>query len=140
MKKIMIPLLALFFLAFFAAPRQAPSWCLVEQELYPQQDEAFKVVQNGKENREKVDLSFCPADHPAKMLAAFDSKIVPDVDFSQIVNVQTGNFAYEDNSGDLRRNQPDPGPLHRRRSRASEFLNSKTASGACMPSPSCSMA
>ena len=67
--------------------------------MFPHRTTAFKeIVQKWeKKTGKQVDLSFFALpDHPAKMLAAFDSKIVPDVDFGQIVNVQTGDFAYED--------------------------------------------
>jgi multiple sugar transport system substrate-binding protein len=100
MKKVMGILLALVVLAFLAPPpasAQLVVWW--NKSFVPQQDEAFKeVVQKWeKKTGGKVDLSFFALpDHPAKMLAAFDSKIVPDVDFGQIVNVQTARFALED--------------------------------------------
>jgi multiple sugar transport system substrate-binding protein len=100
MKRVMLLLLTLVVLTFFAAPpatAQLVVWW--NKSFVPQQDDAFKeVVQKWeKKTGKKVDLSFFALpDHPAKMLAAFDSKIVPDVDFGQIVNIQTGTFAYQD--------------------------------------------
>jgi len=95
---IMVLLVAV---AFAAAPALAQDKLVVwwNKSFVPAQDDAFKeVVQKWeKKTGKQVDLSFFALpDHPAKMLAAFDSKIVPDVDFGQIVNVQTGDFAYED--------------------------------------------
>ena len=131
MKKFMISFLALVVLTFFAAPpasAQLVVWW--NKSFVPQQDEAFKeVVQKWeKKTGKKVDLSFFALpDHPAKMLAAFDSKIVPDVDFGQIVNVQTGNFAYEDKLLEISdvinpiRDRFTPGAL-----RATEYMNAKT--------------
>jgi len=96
----------------------------------PQQDEAFKEIAQKWEKKtgKQVDLSFFALpDHPAKILAAFDSKIVPDVDFGQIVNVQTGNFAYEDKLLEISdvldpiRNRFTEGAL-----RATQYFNSKT--------------
>ena len=100
MKKVMVFLFALALLTFFAAPpasAQLVVWW--NKSFVPQQDDAFKeIVQKWEKKTGKtVDLSFFALpDHPAKMLAAFDSKIVPDVDFGQIVNVQTGTFAFQD--------------------------------------------
>jgi multiple sugar transport system substrate-binding protein len=100
MKRAMLLLLTLAVLTFFAAPpasAQLVVWW--NKSFVPQQDEVFKeVVQKWEKKTGKtVDLSFFSIpDHPAKMLAAFDSKIVPDVDFGQVVNVQTAQFAYED--------------------------------------------
>jgi len=100
MKRLMISFLALAVLGFFAAPpasAQLVVWW--NKSFVPQQDEAFKeIVQKWEKKTGKtVDLSFFALpDHPAKVLAAFDSKIVPDVDFGQIVNVQTGTFAFQD--------------------------------------------
>ncbi len=100
MKRVTLLLLTLVVLTFFAAPpasAQLVVWW--NKSFVPQQDDAFKeIVQKWEKKTGKtVDLSFFALpDHPAKMLAAFDSKIVPDVDFGQIVNVQTGTFAYQD--------------------------------------------
>jgi multiple sugar transport system substrate-binding protein len=131
MKKIMIPLLALVFLAFFAVPpasAQLVVWW--NKSFIPQQDEAFKEIAQKWEKKtgKKVDLSFFALpDHPAKMLAAFDSKIVPDVDFGQIVNVQTGNFAYDDKLLEI---SDVINPIHDRFTagalRATEYFDGKT--------------
>jgi multiple sugar transport system substrate-binding protein len=100
MKRATLLLLTLVVLTFFAAPpasAQLVVWW--NKSFVPQQDDAFKeIVQKWEKKTGKtVDLSFFALpDHPAKMLAAFDSKIVPDVDFGQIVNVQTGTFAFQD--------------------------------------------
>jgi multiple sugar transport system substrate-binding protein len=87
--------------AFAAAPALAQDKLVIwwNKSFVPQQDEAFKeIVQKWeKKTGKQADLSFFALpDHPAKMLAAFDSKIVPDVDFGQIVAVQNNTFAYED--------------------------------------------
>jgi multiple sugar transport system substrate-binding protein len=100
MKRGRLLLLTMVVLIFFAAPpasAQLVIWW--NKSFVPQQDDAFKeIVQKWEKKTGKtVDLSFFALpDHPAKMLAAFDSKIVPDVDFGQIVNVQTGTFAFQD--------------------------------------------
>jgi len=88
-------------MAFAAAPALAQDKLVIwwNKSFVPQQDEAFKeIVQKWeKKTGKKADVSFFALpDHPAKMLAAFDSKIVPDVDFGQIVAVQNNTFAYED--------------------------------------------
>jgi len=86
---------------FAAAPALAQDKLVIwwNKSLVPQQDEAFKeLVQKWeKKSGKPADVSFFALpDHPAKMLAAFDSGIVPDVDFGQIVAVQNATFAYED--------------------------------------------
>jgi multiple sugar transport system substrate-binding protein len=96
----------------------------------PQQDDAMKeIVQKWeKKSGKQADLSFFALpDHPAKMLAAFDSKTVPDLDFGQIVAVQNGNFAYEDKLLEISdvinpiRDRFTAGAL-----RATEYMNAKT--------------
>ena len=88
-------------MVFATAPAFAQNKLVIwwNKSFVPQQDEAFKeIVQKWeKKTGKQADLSFFALpDHPAKMLAAFDSKIVPDVDFGQIVAVQNNTFAYED--------------------------------------------
>ncbi len=101
-KKLVVKLMVLAVVIFVAtAPGIAQEKLVIwwNKSFIPQQDEAFKeIVQKWeKKSGKQVDLSFFALpDHPAKMLAAFDSKIVPDVDFGQIVNVQTAQFAYDD--------------------------------------------
>lgn len=131
MKKIMFLLFAWVVLTFFAAPpagAQLVVWW--NKSFVPQQDEAFKeVVQKWeKKTGKQVDLSFFALpDHPAKMLAAFDSKIVPDVDFGQIVNVQTGNFAFEDKLLEISDvMEPIRGRFTDGALRATQYLNGKS--------------
>ena len=133
LKKLVVNFMVLVVVMFLAvAPAAAQEKLVVwwNKSFVPQQDEAFKeVVQKWeKKTGKQVDLSFFALpDHPAKMLAAFDSKIVPDVDFGQIVNVQTGNFAFEDKLLDISdvmnpiRNRFTEGAL-----RATEYMNAKT--------------
>jgi multiple sugar transport system substrate-binding protein len=117
---------------FAAAPALAQDKLVIwwNMSYVPQQDVAFKeIVQKWeKKTGKQADLSFFALpDHPAKMLAAFDSKIVPDVDFGQIVNVHTGQFAYDDKLLEISdvfnpiRSRFIQGAL-----RATEFLNAKT--------------
>lgn len=102
MKKSAILFLAGFVLTLFAVgPAMAQDKLVIwwNKSFVPQQDDAMKeIVQKWeKKTGKQADLSFFALpDHPAKVLAAFDSKIVPDVDFGQIVNVQTGTFAFQD--------------------------------------------
>ncbi|MGA2956141.1 MAG: ABC transporter substrate-binding protein [Thermodesulfobacteriota bacterium] len=101
-KKLVVKLMVLAVVIFVAtAPGIAQEKLVIwwNKSFIPQQDEAFKeIVQKWeKKTGKQADLSFFALpDHPAKMLAAFDSKIVPDVDFGQIVNTQTALFAYDD--------------------------------------------
>ena len=77
MKRATLLLLTLVVLAFFAAPpasAQLVVWW--NKSFIPQQDEAFKEIAQKWEKKtgKTVDLSFFALpDHPAKMLAAFDS-------------------------------------------------------------------
>ena len=102
MKKWMFTISALALGVFLVTgPAMAQEKLVIwwNKSFVPQQDEAMKeIVQKWeKKSGKQADLSFFALpDHPAKVLAAFDAKNVPDVDFGQIVNVQTGNFAYED--------------------------------------------
>jgi multiple sugar transport system substrate-binding protein len=97
-KNLKVGIMALMIaVVFAAAPAFAQEKLVIwwNKSFVPQQDEAFKeIVQKWeKKTGKQADLSFFALpDHPAKMLAAFDSKIVPDVDFGQIVNVQTANI------------------------------------------------
>jgi multiple sugar transport system substrate-binding protein len=101
-KKMMVKLMVLAVVIFVAtAPGIAQEKLVIwwNKSFVPQQDDAMKeIVQKWeKKSGKQTDLSFFALpDHPAKILAAFDSKIVPDVDFGQIVNVQTAQFAYDD--------------------------------------------
>src|SRR5512136_202073 len=97
LKAVVLVVVALFFAAPALAQEKLVIWW--NKSFVPQQDEAFKeIVQKWeKKTGKQADLSFFALpDHPAKMIAAFDSKIVPDVDFGQIVAVQNATFAYED--------------------------------------------
>jgi multiple sugar transport system substrate-binding protein len=119
-------------MAFAAAPALAQDKLVIwwNKSFVPQQDEAFKeIVQKWeKKSGKQADLSFFALpDHPAKMLAAFDSKIVPDVDFGQIVAVQNATFAFEDKFLEISdvinpiRSRFTDGSLQ-----ATEYLNGKT--------------
>jgi multiple sugar transport system substrate-binding protein len=69
------------------------------KSFFPQQDDAFrKIVKKWeKKTGKQAELTFFTLPyHPLKIVAAFDSKIVPDVDFGQVVGVQNAQFAYED--------------------------------------------
>ncbi len=133
MKKSAVIFLAGFVLALFVVTPSVAQDKLViwwNKSFVPQQDEAMKeIVQKWeKKTGKQADLSFFALpDHPAKMLAAFDSKIVPDVDFGQIVNVQTGNFAFEDKLLDI---SDVITPIRTRFTesaiRATEYFNGKT--------------
>jgi len=132
-KKWMVILMVLAVGIFTAtAPGMAQEKLVIwwNKSFIPQQDEAFKeIVQKWeKKTGKQVDLSFFALpDHPAKMLAAFDSKIVPDVDFGQIVNVQTAQFAYDDRLLEI---SDVMNPIRSRfvdvALRGTEFLDSKT--------------
>jgi multiple sugar transport system substrate-binding protein len=131
MKKVVIPFLAAVVLVLLATtPASAQLVVWWNKSFVPQMDEAFKeIVQKWEKKTGKtVDLSFfAMPDHPAKMLAAFDSKIVPDVDFGQIVNVQTAQFAYEDKLLEI---SEVVNPIRSRfidvALRGTEFVNGKT--------------
>jgi multiple sugar transport system substrate-binding protein len=131
MKKVVILFLPVVVLALLAtAPAGAQLGVWWNKSFVTQQDDAFKeIVQKWEKKTGKtVDLSFFALpDHPAKILAAFDSKIVPDVDFGQIVNVQTGQFAYEDKLLEISDVlNPIRGRFVDVALRGCDFLNSKT--------------
>ena len=117
---------------FAAAPALAQDKLVIwwNKSFVPQQDEAFKeIVQKWeKKTGKQADLSFFALpDHPAKMLAAFDSKIVPDVDFGQIVAVQNDTFAYEDKLLEISDVlNPIRGRFTEGSLLATEYLNGKT--------------
>ena len=132
-KNLKVGIMALMIaVVFAAAPALAQEKLVIwwNKSFVPQQDEAFKeIVQKWeKKTGKQADLSFFALpDHPAKMLAAFDSKIVPDVDFGQIVAVQNATFAYEDKLLEISdvinpiRSRFTDGSLQ-----ATEYLNGKT--------------
>jgi multiple sugar transport system substrate-binding protein len=132
-KNLMLKIMVLAVAAiFFATPAIGQEKLVVwwNKSFVPQQDEAFKeVVQKWeKKTGRQVDLSFFALpDHPAKMLAAFDSRIVPDVDFGQIVNTQTSQFAFEDKLLEI---SDVMNPIRNRfvdvSLRGCDFLNAKT--------------
>lgn len=134
MGKGLVPRLTVLLVAaaVFTSPAFAQEKLVVwwNKSFVPQQDKAFEEIARKWEKKtgKSVELSFFPLpDHPVKMLAAFDSKIVPDVDFGQIVNGQTGNFSFEDKLLDISdvinpiRDSFTTGAL-----RASQYLNGKT--------------
>ena len=131
-KMFSVFLVAIAVMVFTAAPALAQDKLVIwwNKSFVPQQDEAFKeIVQKWeKKTGKQADLSFFALpDHPAKMLAAFDSKFVPDVDFGQIVAVQNATFAYEDKFLEISdvinpiRSRFTDGSLQ-----ATEYLNGKT--------------
>jgi len=132
-KKLMVTLIVLAVAIFVAiGPGMAQEKLVIwwNKSFVPQQDDAMKeIVQKWeKKSGKQADLSFFALpDHPAKVLAAFDSKIVPDVDFGQIVNIQTGTFAYEDKLLEI---SDILGPIRSRFTdgaiRSCDFLNGKT--------------